>query len=336
MTEFFDKKEDVMDIQLTQYGKHLLSMGKFKPVYYAFYDQDIVYDGRYGPGRETQNEAQHRIKNLTSHTKAQYVFRGIETSVNELNKNIVNSNLGLEDPKQQNIHDKVDGLCMPIGTCDFNSTKSPAWDVTFLKAPLSSSSPAYSGSSDYILQIPQLETHHVLITEPMQGQDPEEELNEPITLSQGDPAITLDSRSEMFFDGSYYELSQKYVFLDVLEKNGIKDQENFDIEVFLVEDYVDKFGNKKENLKQLYFASPPEDYDLNNMNYDDIYNNPNYVEHYFDIDVDQDIREEILCDVKFKNKITDFKAEIELEFTCPDEQEEGIVYDSSDEDVEVC
>ena len=225
---------------------------------------------------------------------------------------------------------------MTIGTCDFNSTKSPAWDVTFLKAPLSSSSPAYSGSSDYILQIPQLETHHVLITEPMQGQDPEEELNEPITLSQGDPAITLDSRSEMFFDGSYYELSQKYVFLDVLEKNGIKDQENFDIEVFLVEDYVDKFGNKKENLKQLYFASPPEDYDLNNMNYDDIYNNPNYVEHYFDIDVDQDIREEILCDVKFKNKITDFKAEIELEFTCPDEQEEGIVYDSSDEDVEVC
>ena len=86
MTEFFDKKEDVMDIQLTQYGKHLLSMGKFKPVYYAFYDQDVVYDGRYGPGRETQNEAQHRIKNLTSHTKAQYVFRGIETSVNELNK----------------------------------------------------------------------------------------------------------------------------------------------------------------------------------------------------------------------------------------------------------
>lgn len=336
MTEFFDKKEDVMDIQLTQYGKHLLSMGKFKPVYYAFYDQDIIYDGRYGPGAESQNEAQYRIKNLTSFTKAQYVFRGVESHVNTLNKDLVDSNLGIEDPKQQNIQDKLDGLSMPLGTCDFNSIKSPAWDVTFLKSPLSSSLSAYSGSSDQILQIPQLETHHVLITESFQGASPEEELDEPINLSQGTPELTLDSRSESFFDNSYYELKQEYVFLDVLEKNGIKSEENFDIEVFLVEDYVDKFGNKKENLKQLYFAQPTEDYGLKNINYDDIYNNPNYVEHYFDIDVDQEIREEILCDVKFKNKIKDFKTEIELDFTCPDEIEEGVVYDSSDEDIEVC
>ena len=46
MAEFFDKKEDVMDIQLTQYGKHLLSKGEFSPTYYAFYDQDIIYDGK--------------------------------------------------------------------------------------------------------------------------------------------------------------------------------------------------------------------------------------------------------------------------------------------------
>ena len=28
---FFDRKEEVIDIELTQYGKHLLSLGKFKP-----------------------------------------------------------------------------------------------------------------------------------------------------------------------------------------------------------------------------------------------------------------------------------------------------------------
>jgi len=33
---FFDKKEEVIDIQLTQYGKHLLSKGLFRPVSYAF------------------------------------------------------------------------------------------------------------------------------------------------------------------------------------------------------------------------------------------------------------------------------------------------------------
>ena len=36
--EFFDKKEEVIDLQLTQYGKYLLSLGKLKPVYYAFGD----------------------------------------------------------------------------------------------------------------------------------------------------------------------------------------------------------------------------------------------------------------------------------------------------------
>jgi len=41
--KFFDPKQDVLDIQLTQYGKHLLSSGKFRPVYYAFFDDDILY-----------------------------------------------------------------------------------------------------------------------------------------------------------------------------------------------------------------------------------------------------------------------------------------------------
>ena len=65
---FFDKKEDVIDIQLTQYGKHILSKGELKPAYYAFFDDDILYDVRYAPKdpddaptTETQNEVQDRI-----------------------------------------------------------------------------------------------------------------------------------------------------------------------------------------------------------------------------------------------------------------------------------
>ena len=30
---FFNKKEEVLEIELTQYGKHLLSKGEFVPVY---------------------------------------------------------------------------------------------------------------------------------------------------------------------------------------------------------------------------------------------------------------------------------------------------------------
>ena len=39
--EFFDSKEEVIDLQLTQFGRHLLSKGKFKPVYYSFFDDDV-------------------------------------------------------------------------------------------------------------------------------------------------------------------------------------------------------------------------------------------------------------------------------------------------------
>ena len=34
--EFFNSKEDVLEIKLTQYGKFIYSKGKFKPTYYSF------------------------------------------------------------------------------------------------------------------------------------------------------------------------------------------------------------------------------------------------------------------------------------------------------------
>ena len=48
--KFFDPKEDVMDLKLTQYGKHLLSKGRLIPSYYAFFDDDIIYDSRWVTG----------------------------------------------------------------------------------------------------------------------------------------------------------------------------------------------------------------------------------------------------------------------------------------------
>jgi hypothetical protein len=336
MAEFFDKKEDVMDIQLTQYGKHLLSKGELKPVYYAFYDQDIIYDGEYGPGAETQNEAQQRIKDLTSYTKAQYVFRGIDTYVNTLNSQVVGGTLNIEDPKKQEIQDKIDALSMPLGTCNPNSEKSPAWQIDFLKAPLSASVDFYTGSAEKVQQIPQLEAHYTAFTSPAPGLTPGEEMDEQINFSSAVPEAQLDQASEPYFDGSFYNISQQYVFLDVLENNGVKDIENFEIEVFLVEDGKDSFGNSIEILNQLYFAETPEEYNMATINYEDVYNDPNYVEHYFTIDVDQEIRDEILCDVKFENKIKDYKTDIELEFDCPDQTEEGVIYGTTDEDVEVC
>ena len=82
--EFFNRKEEVLDVELTQYGKYLLSIGKFKPSYYAFFDDDIIYDIRYqglapnnsiieGSPVENQKDAQKRIQE-TPRVKVQHNF----------------------------------------------------------------------------------------------------------------------------------------------------------------------------------------------------------------------------------------------------------------------
>ena len=69
---FFNPKEEVLDIQLTQHGKRLLSIGKMEPVYYAFYDGDILYDVAYASGTEKQRESKERIDDDTPTLRTQY------------------------------------------------------------------------------------------------------------------------------------------------------------------------------------------------------------------------------------------------------------------------
>ncbi|HHZ97486.1 MAG TPA: hypothetical protein EYN67_18535, partial [Flavobacteriales bacterium] len=85
MAKFIDKKEQVFDFQLTPYGKYSLSTGAFKPVYYTFYDGEILYDGKYadrgGNGiQETQNNIHTRIKENTAYIESLLCFDELETS----------------------------------------------------------------------------------------------------------------------------------------------------------------------------------------------------------------------------------------------------------------
>ena len=73
MTTYFNKKEEVIAIELTQYGKYLLSKGKLKPEFYSFYDDDVLYDGSHGGVTELQNDIVGRIKQ-TPYLKVVYDF----------------------------------------------------------------------------------------------------------------------------------------------------------------------------------------------------------------------------------------------------------------------
>jgi hypothetical protein len=76
--KFLNKKEQVLDTVLTPYGEYLLSSGRFKPEYYAFFDDNILYESEYGRPNETpvreQNSIEPRIQEDTPQLETQVVF----------------------------------------------------------------------------------------------------------------------------------------------------------------------------------------------------------------------------------------------------------------------
>ena len=82
---FFNKKEDVIAIELTPHGRSLLSRGKLKPTFYAFFDDDILYDSTRGDGgtgvlTEEYSETKVRILENTPYMKPQTNYKGVESN----------------------------------------------------------------------------------------------------------------------------------------------------------------------------------------------------------------------------------------------------------------
>ena len=84
--KFLNKKEQVLDMELTEYGKRLLSKGRFKPTYYAFFDDGILYDSQYAGVIESQNDAEPRIIKDTPQLETQAIFNGIESHIKRQNQ----------------------------------------------------------------------------------------------------------------------------------------------------------------------------------------------------------------------------------------------------------
>jgi len=77
MAKLLDKKERVYDLKLTGYGKYLLSVGKYKPIYYAFFDDNVIYDGAYANISESQNQVHERVKSETSYIESLVLFEDL-------------------------------------------------------------------------------------------------------------------------------------------------------------------------------------------------------------------------------------------------------------------
>ena len=324
--EFFNKKEEVLDVQLTQYGKLLLSQGALEPVYYAFFDDDILYDSQYAGGEiEPQHEAKDRIEDETPSLKTQYIYSGRGTEVKELNEQVRAGQLKFNSEKFQSTAEKHYALAAPLGSTDLHSEEMPAWEVTLLKGGISGSVRYIQGAHP-TLKIPRLTTDDVLFKTFVQQEAAPDDAgmagaNKPGSPSDAGSATDLNLAVDLYSDGSYIHIESDYILLEVDEVNSVSLKENYDMEIFIVEE-VDVSGtirtpgltgdaqHKKEKLIPLSFIKrpvmiknnilldKPEDGTMEAFPAID----SSFVEYYFNAYVDREIDPLVFCENVPANK----------------------------------
>lgn len=299
---FLNRKEEVLDIELTQYGKQLLAKGKFKPAYYQFFDDDIIYDIEYtGLAAESQKDIQTRIKEAPR-TQTQYTFVSPESDLKKAVEQFRSKKKGdFTDIYVPNfISQKV--LSEPLSNADYGNRNAPAWNITCLKGKISQVITFQTGSlikskrnrliledSEYTIESAKKSS--------VQNYVPGDVLD---TVSDVgfQPTSDLNNLSSRFIDDSFIQVKEDYILLDLQELNVQFNQENFDIEIFEV---VEDDSLEGESLKQLYFNKKSQKI-VNNILLDEQDSTPDYkpdrtemVEYYFNIQADREIDSRVLC-----------------------------------------
>ena len=114
MAKFLNKKEQVIDFKLTNYGHYLLSIGKMKPVYYAFFDDNVLYDGEYAGITGSQNSIHERIKDNTPYLEGLTHFTNIDAEIPTKQQS---------EMKKKRLMDKINKLSSAVTSCDGNRTQ---------------------------------------------------------------------------------------------------------------------------------------------------------------------------------------------------------------------
>lgn len=340
--KFLNTKEEVIDFQLTSHGKHKLSKGEFKPVYYAFFDDDVLYDGRYANKNESQNNIEKRISEMPR-LQTQTIFSGVETNIKKLN-NYVRSGQDDKDVRYKRLREdvfpptpeKFYSLFAPIGTMSPDSEFAPAFSVRVLHGEISGSFNHLAGA--YPLErVPQINLDPVdfRITEET-IEIPEKKQNSQENQFQTEEFREKGVLSGVHPDGSYIDIEEDYKLLSIEELNGIESNENFEIEVYEVvkSDTARGENECEEVLIPLFFKKKPQEI-VNNILRDeeeleeaDFELDASFVEYFFKIRVDDEIPENFLCSLP-----ESLRPE---EINCEDVLDENDIYRTDVKDEEDC
>jgi len=217
---FFNKKEEVLDIQLTQYGKTALATGQFQPHSYEFYDDDVIYNLEFIGVTEQQNDAQGRIFSSAKKKPARSIY-GSETKVQETN------HLGQQkDGKVQISPNSVDSdllLRDRVSTYATATQELPLMTVSVLgnghsimSETITKTTSNYSNTSNDNIKI---KTH-----------------------------ITRNH------NGTFHEPSPLVIMME--EHLEFCKDEEFEVKLYEIEKLTDKKGNLIDILSELYLEAP--------------------------------------------------------------------------------
>jgi len=234
---FFDKKQEVIDIQLTQFGKNLLSRGSFKPVYYCFFDDDITYNASAANILEKQNRSQERLKEA-QRPRTQYSVTSLEETYDQLTEMIETGEAVVfnEIKRTQDIENSEKMLKYQLQNTILSSQLAPQLQIDALQCKITSSSNSTT-SKGITKSIPQLNfsASYTLKRDDSQENDIE------FFAVDSEYYIDLTSDEIRFLNDSKIIVEREDIILDVTELNSSHAVNQFEVEVFeIVESGTDK------------------------------------------------------------------------------------------------
>jgi len=331
MAKFINKKEQVFDLQLTPYAKYLMSIGKFKPVYYAFFDDNVLYDKNYATASatETQSDVDRRIKEETQYLETLVLFKDLETTKA---RNLDSEVDFILKPKTNRIRYPDSDLfkienAIGDGYYDGPSQTAPSWKIAALNSKITSSA-TYDTNTES--DIPQISIESTYVKRVVNNSF----VPDPQNVRQ------VSARTLGFIDQKAVELVSNDPVIYAEEVNTRTLMQNFDIEVFEIKTPSSRgvhaelkrlsFRKEKSNVENGFLiADSPIQGDTSELTTDD-------VEYYFDVLLDENVNETLACKgLDLFNKDSYY---IDIDFDCFGDEQESIYYDiyGSTMEPEIC
>ncbi len=301
-----------MEVALTPYGRYKLSRGRLNPTFYAFYDDDVIYDNQHAnanpdslPFVELQNDIEGRIQEDTPKLRVIRSRTSVEDEINdaaalrEMNTptgytigyivdnfytRAYSGEMTAEVLERvQPLKDQLYGLKYPLASADPYSSNYPAWDIEFLKAKMTGSAGDTESFTTYMRLTGTFSppTDGTKAATESETREIQLELI-PQLKARGQYQTYInfneeDLESEIFL-GPYSEeqivVEEDFLLLKVEENNTEFLLKNFDMQLFAIEYEYDSSAEGSKKGKEILIP-------LDNSS--------------FDISFDENIPNDIIC-----------------------------------------